>query len=213
MVLRLRPSELRVEDTEVPFLGAGGWAGALRVISKQGLPNPRAEQPLCQRKTTWTLAMPTGCVALTHSLQCSAHICKWLTDWMNGFNMTEAFCFFRLKCVCKKHQLPMRNKPQCVPCRRRVSLLLLLWEREAPMIWGLEEWGWWEVPESEVQEVFAAQFGHRLPGHVIQVPRPFIVHCDRQDHAVGHRVQILHQTVTLLLKRVGVKPKEGETAL
>lgn len=58
--------------------------------------------------------------------------------------------------------------------------------------------------------MFAAQPGHRLPGHVVQVAGPFVVHCDRQDSAIGHRIQILGQTFALFLVRIGVKPKKGK---
>lgn len=57
--------------------------------------------------------------------------------------------------------------------------------------------------------MFAAQFGHHLPGCVIQVSRPFIIHGDRQDPAGRHRIQILDQTLTLFLESVGVKPTKG----
>lgn len=64
------------------------------------------------------------------------------------------------------------------------------------------------VPESKVQEVLAAQFGHCLSGHVIQVSGTFVIHCDGKDLAIGHRVQILSQTLAFLLGCVGVKPRK-----
>lgn len=57
--------------------------------------------------------------------------------------------------------------------------------------------------------MLAAQFGHCLPGCVIQVSRTFIIHCHRKDPAIRHRVQILDQTFTLFLRSVGVKPEKG----
>lgn len=57
--------------------------------------------------------------------------------------------------------------------------------------------------------MLAAQFGHRLPGCVVQVPRAFIIHCDRKDPAIRHRIQILDQAFALLLGSVGVEPAKG----
>jgi hypothetical protein len=60
-----------------------------------------------------------------------------------------------------------------------------------------------------VEEVLAAQFGHCLPGCVIQVSRAFIIHCDRKNPAIGHCIQILDQTFTLFFGSVSVKPKRS----
>lgn len=57
--------------------------------------------------------------------------------------------------------------------------------------------------------MFATQLGHGLAGGVIQVSRTFVIHCDRKNPAIGHRVQILDQAFTLFLGSVSVKPKRS----
>lgn len=57
--------------------------------------------------------------------------------------------------------------------------------------------------------MLAAQSGHRLPGHVIQVSRSLIVHGNGQDPAVRHGIQGLDQALALLLGAVGVEPAKG----
>lgn len=86
----------------------------------------------------------------------------------------------------------------------RVELFGHLRNTIKPLCW--ENWQDWHIPKPKVEEMLAAQFGHCLPGQVIQVSGSFIVHCNRQDHAVRNSAQILSQADTFLFCSVGIKP-------
>lgn len=77
-----------------------------------------------------------------------------------------------------------------------------------PLCW--ENWQGWYIPKPKVEEMLAAQFGHCFPGQVIQVSGSFIIHCDRQDHAICNSTQILSQADTFLFCSVGIKPEMME---
>lgn len=86
----------------------------------------------------------------------------------------------------------------------RVELFGHLRNTIKPLCW--ENWQDWHIPKPKVEEMLAAQFGHCLPGQVIQVSGSFIIHCNRQDHAIRNSAQILSQADTFLFCSVGIKP-------
>ena len=56
--------------------------------------------------------------------------------------------------------------------------------------------------------MFAAQFGHRFPGCVVQVLRAFVVHCNREDHAILDGIQISDEANAFTFELIGVKSEE-----